>query len=133
VCVKRMFWEEARERSVAWGMPTTLMMNREEQQCGAFLKAEQRASCHILMEVAAGWLVWVRQRRSEVVNWMPNLLMKGSCSEDSDSDDFDSAMLDDSVVVVVVGGGAFAVEKPFCPRGARNNCFFYEVIKLNRH
>ena len=61
--------------------------------------------------VATGW-AWVRQRRNEDVNWTP-------IPKDSD----DSAMFD-SVV------GAYAVEQPFCPRGACDNCF--EIFSVSR-
>ena len=84
-------------------MPKTTRMNREH--C-AFLKVEQRVCCRIPMEEASCW-TWVRERRNEDVNWKP--ILKGDDVVD------DSAMFD-SV-------GAFVVEKPFCPRGACDNCF----------
>ena len=80
-------------------MPRRKRLNMEH--C-VFPKAEQRVYCHIQMEVV-GW-PWVRERRNEVVNWMP--ILKG----------YDDSAMVDSVV-------AFAVEQPFCPRGACDNYF----------
>ena len=89
-------------------MPRTTRLNKEH--C-AFPRVEQKVYCHILME-APGW-AWVRQRRSEDVNWTP--VLKGSD---------DSAMID--------SGGAFAVEQPFCPRGACDNCFEKLEFQIRR-
>ena len=74
-------------------------MNREH--C-AFLKVEQRVYCRIPGK-AIDW-VWVKQRKNEDVNWTP--IRKGS----------DNSAMFDSV-------GAFAVERPFCPRDACDNYF----------
>lgn len=96
--VKSLLWEEVRGKSVAKGM--LRMMD-------AFPKVEQRVYCHILME-AVGW-AWVRDKKREDVNWTS--VLKGS----------DDSAKSDSLV-------AFAVEQPFCPRGACDNCF--EKIKI---
>ena len=94
---KCLLWEEVKETAVVKGMQKTTL---NKGHC-AFPKVEQRVCCRIPME-ATDWTL-VRRRRNEDAYWMP--ILKGS---------------DDSAVIGFVV--AFAVEQPFCPRGACDNC-----------